>query len=1117
MAFDNFSFLRTKFPSLAFLGSKAEQYVQSDPNSSLLKAGMLGESLVNLIYTYTKEPLPPEKYNNAKGRINNLHFKRFLSDDMANFLHKIREMRNKAAHEGFSSQGVAKIILQMTFSVSQWFMKVYGDPNFQFQRFVDPVEEQVQSVIKKTEESSGQKLDEEHKERELIEQDRLRAGTHTVQDREKIKAASIQASLKRPKDERETRMLIDMQLQEVGWEADTENLRYAKGARPEKGRNLAIAEWPTKPVTADNRGKCYADYALFIGLKLVGFIEAKAFDKDISTVIDDQCKFYASHVRKEDEQYAEDNFGGYRVPFVFAANGRSYLEQYKEKSGIWALDLRRSDAKAQALRGWPSPQNLLEKLAEDVDIAVKRLQEEPLDALLDPDGLNLRPYQVDAVRAVEKSILNGQEKILLAMATGTGKTRTVLGIIYRMLKSGRFNRILYLVDRNSLGEQTQDVFSEVRLERKMPLSSIYNIRKLGDLDEDIVSVSVQVSTVQSMVRRILNYEADGDGAKPAVGDFDLVIIDEAHRGYILDKELSDEEMLYSDQKDFQSKYRSVVDYFSAVKVAMTATPAMHTVTIFGEPVYTYSYRQAVMDGMLVDFDAPHVIKTKLSESGIHYQKGEELEYYDLVSQTVDTMHLDDELNFDVEQFNKTVITENFNREVLKTVAADIDPESPDVEGKTLIYAVNDAHADQVVNILREIYSESGLDNDAIVKITGRTGDGDQKKIREQIRRFKSERYPSIVVTVDLLTTGIDIPQITRLVFLRAVKSRILFEQMLGRATRLCPEIGKDHFEIYDAVGACEAMNSFTNMKPVVQKPNESFSELIERLKTADSDDEAKFQAEAVIAKLRRKQKVMDEEAIAHFKDLSGKTPEEFIRTAAHQNSPALVKQFLIENEEYVKALDRIKARKGHIVVVSHDEDELTAHERLYLGNYGEKYEHPEDYLEAFDRYLKENRESVEILNLICTRPRDLSRQSLKSLLAKLDEAGFSKQQLSSALKSINTATDEEMSFDIISIVRNIAINEPLEDHKAKVMRAVKELKQRHHFSKQEENWLKRFEQILLNDDMAVLNAETLDTDVRFKSQGGFKRINTKYFEGKLSSYLDEFNDIMFNEHGKASL
>ncbi len=161
--------------------------------------------------------------------------------------------------------------------------------------------------------------------------------------------------------------------------------------------------------------------------------------------------------------------------------------------------------------------------------------------------------------------------------------------------------------------------------------------------------------------------------------------------------------------------------------------------------------------------------------------------------------IDDELNFDVDDFNKTVISESFNRTVLEEIAKDIDPSDRE-SGKTLIYAVNDAHADMVVAILKEIYGEMGIDTSAIMKITGSIENGDQKKIRAVVKRFQNEQYPSIVVTVDLLTTGVDVPSITKLVFLRRVKSRILYEQMLGRATRLCAEIHKNHFEIYDAVG-----------------------------------------------------------------------------------------------------------------------------------------------------------------------------------------------------------------------------------------------------------------------------------------------------------------------------
>lgn len=142
------------------------------------------------------------------------------------------------------------------------------------------------------------------------------------------------------------------------------------------------------------------------------------------------------------------------------------------------------------------------------------------------------------------------------MATGTGKTRTVLGMIYRFLKTNRFRRILFLVDRTSLGEQASDVFKEVKLEDLMTLDDIYNIKGLEDKNID-KETRIQVATVQSMVKRILYNDSE---TKPAVTDYDLIIIDEAHRGYILDKEMSDTEILYRDQRDYQSKYRSVIEY-----------------------------------------------------------------------------------------------------------------------------------------------------------------------------------------------------------------------------------------------------------------------------------------------------------------------------------------------------------------------------------------------------------------------------------------------------------------------------------------------------------------------------------------------------------------------------
>ena len=570
-------------------------------------------------------------------------------------------------------------------------------------------------------------------------------------------------------------------------------------------------------------------------------IEAKANYKNISSVIDYQCKDYERNICAEDEKYLIGTWDKYQVPFIFATNGRCYTAQLETMSGIWVQDLRKEDNAPKALRGWISPNGILELLEKNIQAGDENLQKMPLDLLCDKDGLNLREYQLKSVQAVESAVIAGQKNILLAIATDTGKTRTILGIIYRFLKSGRFRRILFLVDRNSLGEQAQDVFHEVKLEDLMTLEQIYNVKKLG---EKIFAkeTRIQISTVQSMVRRILYNE---DNVQPSVTDYDLIIIDEAHRGYILDKEISAEENIFANQQDYRSKYRNVIEYFDAVRIALTATPALHTTQIFGAPIFKYSYREAVIDGYLVDHDAPHILQTKLSVEGIHYKQGDNIAIYDpATGEITNSELLEDELNFDIENFNRQVVNENFNRAVLEEIAKDIDP---DARGKTLIYAVDDKHADLIVKILKEFYSAKGASTEAVLKITGSVGD--KRRINDAIRRFKNERYPSIVVTVDLLTTRIDVPQIDKLIFMRRVKSRILFEQMPGRATRLCPEICKTHFEIYDAVGVYESLEQFSEMNPVVVNPAETFKSLLEKLKVAKNATQIQQQINQLLGKL----------------------------------------------------------------------------------------------------------------------------------------------------------------------------------------------------------------------------------------------------------------------------
>lgn len=1083
----NFEFLNSHFPVLANFGELAEKYLYSDSNSCLMKLGMIGETIVNLCFTYDKIPLPYD--NTAANRINDLFREGMITRDLKDVLHALRINRNKATHENYASVADGKALIQMAYSLCEWFMQTYGDWNYQNQPFVMPSD--TPGPV------SSNRQNEKAYEDELLKEAEKTAATAPAVEKEVRKKRAGMAASQRIKSEAETRYLIDEQLRKVGWEADTDKLRYSKGTRPTKGRNIAIAEWPTDS-TVGNRG--YVDYALFVDMQMVATVEAKAIHKDIPSVIDYQCKDYSRNIRSADKAYQIGTWGNYKVPLTFATNGRPYLEQYDTKSGIWFLDLRQPDNAPKALRGWISPTGILELLDKDIAARNQDLREMPYDLLRDKDGLNLREYQIRAIEAAETAIINGQLNILLAMATGTGKTRTILGMIYRFLKTGRFRRILFLVDRTSLGEQASDVFKEVKLEDLMTLDDIYNIKGLDDKGIDR-ETRIQVATVQSMVKRILYNNED---TMPAVSDFDLVIIDEAHRGYILDKEMGEDEILYRDQLDYQSKYRSVVEYFDAVKIALTATPALQTTKIFGEPVFKYTYREAVIEGYLVDHDAPHELTTKLSKEGIHYKAGDTVVLYDPVTGEVTNSELlEDELDFDVDAFNRQVITEPFNRTVLTEIARDIDPESPDVQGKTLIYAVNDDHADLIVKILKEIYAETGVDNDAIMKITGSVGGGNRKKVHDAIKRFKNERFPSVVVTVDLLTTGIDVPEITTLVFMRRVKSRILFEQMMGRATRLCPEIHKTHFEIYDPVGVYDSLEAVNTMKPVVANPSATFEQLLEGLEVLDDEGQVQNQIDQIIAKLQRKKRHIDSKTIEHFVSMTGgQDPTQFIDDIQRRN-PADAKNRLIANTELFKMLGQFKPDMRRPVVISDHGDELIEHNRGY--GCGSK---PEDYLDAFADYIKTNLNEITALNIVCTRPRELTREGLRSLRLTLDREGFTTQQLNTAISQM---TNEEITADIISLIRRYAIGSTLISHEARIRRAVDKLKKAHKFSKQELNWITRMEKYLMEE--SVLNVTVFDEDGRFKAQGGFAKIN-KVFGNKLESIILELNEYLYDDGGE---
>ncbi len=1101
----NFEYLKRYWPALAQIGASAESYLFSDPNACLYKLGMFGERLILEIFAFEHIP-EPETNNTHSNRIRLLKQEGLIPKKIDDILFALRKTRNNAVHSGADSVDDAKTLLQMTYNLSTWFMEVYGDWGYIAADFIMPEQEvfpDYEAIIKEQEE----KIAVLSQQVEAVSTETSAKSTNERAKKGETVSESMELS------EAETRYLIDEQLRKYGWEADTNNLRYSKGTRPQKGKNLAIAEWPTDSKVSKNG---YADYALFVGLQLVGIVEAKKVNIDIPSVIDFQCKDYARMIKPEHNDYVINQWGSYKVPFVFATNGRKYLKQIETKSGIWFLDLREGSNAPKALQGWISPQGFMEQLEKDILTANFTLQNTPFDLLRDPDGLNLREYQIRAIEAAENAVLAGKQTVLLSMATGTGKTRTILGMIYRFIKSDRFKRVLFLVDRTALGEQAADVFKEVKIEELMTLDSIYSIKGLDEKEIE-KETKIHIATVQSLVKRILYSESD---TMPSVTDYDLIVVDEAHRGYILDKEMSESEMLYRNQDDYISKYRTVIEYFDAVKVALTATPALHTTEIFGKPVFNYSYREAVIDGYLVDHDAPHSIKTKLRIEGISYKKGEQLVIYDpITGEVLNSEELEDDMKFEIDSFNRKVITEPFNRTVLNEIAWDLNP---DGQEKTLIYAVDDKHADLIVKILKEIYSEGGVDNDAVMKITGSVAGGNKKKISEAIKRFKNEAYPKIVVTVDLLTTGIDVPQIVNLVFMRRIKSRILFEQMLGRATRPCPSIGKTNFEIYDPVGVYESLQEVSNMKPVVSNPNTSFEDLLNGLTMAKTADEKSYLIDTIVAKLQRKRFSVSEKALEHFIYLTeGQSIDSFAKSIRSNKKSAELAETvvnpivtptelsdivdaIISHKEAFIVLDKDKMRHKRSVIIDNHPDEVVERTR----GYGEGQK-PEDYLESFKTFITNNMNNIVALKTVCTRPSELTRESLKGLKLELDRHDFTESQLNTAWKEM---TNQDIVADIIAFIRQQVLGSTLISHETRVKNAFAKLKLNHRFNKTQLDWLGRIEKVMLEE--TVLDMQIFEIGA-FKNAGGFNIIDRR-FGGKLNDIIVELNRYLYEDGGNVA-
>lgn len=1114
----NFAHLQEHDEQLLRIGMLAERYFAEDPNTCLLKLRQLAEILAQTTASYVGIFLQPEE--NQYQLLGRLRDQGILPEDIFQLFGEIRRSGNAANHALQGDHRAALSMLKIAWQLGLWFHRTFKDASFKGRPFIPPSppkdeseelradlealsktlaeyqathEEQAQQLqslaaqlqASQSEQSFWEQMAAEVEAEKIELNLRLTArqeaaATQTPKAVASMVTASAKAATHLHLDEAETRLLIDDQLRQVGWLADSEKLRYSNGARPEKGKNMAIAEWPTESGPAD--------YVLFVGLTPMASVEAKRKNVNVSGSLVQATRYSQGFKPSPETQSHPQHWGAKeacRLPFVFSSNGRPYLRQLETHSGIWFRDLRRPDNLSHALQGWFTPEGLTALLKRDEDAAHQALATETFDY-----GFLVRFYQRLAILETEGAISRGVREILLAMATGTGKTKTCIALIYRLLKTKRFRRILFLVDRSALGEQAANAFKDTRMENLNTFADVFGIKEIDEQKPDS-ETAVHIATIQGMVQRVL-YPSE-ENPPPAVDQYDCIIVDECHRGYLLDRELSETELTFRSFDDYVSKYRRVLDYFAAVKIGLTATPALHTTEIFGPPVYTYSYREAVIDGFLVDHEPPFKIKTELSEQGIVWNAGDEVQVYKSDTSEIELHTTPDQITIEIENFNRKVITEPFNRVVCEYLAQEIDPAAP---GKTLIFCATDVHADLVVKLLKEAFKKryGTVDDDAVMKITG-TAD----KPLKLIRQYKNEIYPNVAVTVDLLTTGIDVPKISNLVFLRRVNSRILFDQMMGRATRLCDEIEKESFRIFDAVGIYESIQGMTAMRPVVVDPNISFTQLTQELSTAPTEEARALVRDQLVAKIQRKKRHLSETARQDFETAAGMPPDAFI---AHLRAMPLaeVATWFTENPGLGEILDRKNDRPSQPVFISHHPDSL----REVKQGFGST-DKPEDYLEAFKNFVNSSGNQIPALVTVVTRPQELTRKQLRDLQYELDKAGFSETNLSAAWSKMN---NHQIAASIIGYIRQAAIGDPLIPFAERVDHALQSMLATRNWTQPQREWLKKLAaQTKAN---RVVDRAALDEDhLIFKTEGGgFKRLN-KIFDDKLDQVLKHFNDSVW--------
>ncbi len=881
--------------------------------------------------------------------------------------------------------------------------------------------------------------------------------------------------------ERQTRLhRIDPRLKASGWWiVDAGSLDAARpGAR-------AIREYET--------ANGPADYALFDDDRCLGVAEAKKLTLGPQGVLV-QAERYSKAIDQTPRYQGE-----YGAPFLYATNGEV----------LWFHDVRHALNRSRQVSGFHTPNALNELLTRDFDRELAGLAELPMND-------RMRPYQCEASEAIEQALRERKRKMLVAMATGTGKTLMTVHEVYRLMKSGVARRVLFLVDRRALAAQTVRAFASFEAEPGLKFDKLYEVYsqrfQRGDFEDEkgfdpkvlptkyltdpqLGQAFVYVSTIQRMTINLFGKDAvfnpgddpideDADKLDIPIHAFDLIVADECHRGYS-SKELS--------------VWRNTLDHFDAVKIGLTATPAAHTTAYFENVVYRYEYERAVREGYLVDYDVVS-INSNVRMNGVFLEEGAQVEAVDPMSGVKQLDLLEDERAFDSSKIEHEITAPDSNRRILEEVKkyAEAHQEETGRFPKTLIFADNDlphtSHADQLVNTARDIF---GQGDSFVAKITGRVD-----RPLQRIREFRNRPKPSVVVSVDMLTTGVDIPDLEFLVFLRPVKSRILFEQMLGRGTRKGERYpDKSHFVVFDCFDGT-LLAYFRNSTAMTAEPLEAdgktISQIIEEIwQNRDRD----YNVRRLVRRLQRIDKQMSGDARELFARF---VPDGDVGRFAEDVQALLRESFtdtmkILKDHDFQKLLVDYPRPPRTFFVAAGVEDNVSS-EWLIRASTGQEFK-PADYLRAFEVFVRTNADHVEAISILLSRPQVWGSQALRDLREALSQTPehFTEDNLQRAFQLAH----HKALIDIISMVKRAALDtSPLYTAEERVGQAVEQVTAGRHLTDDQTKWIEYIRQHLVAN--LSIDRDDFDNVPVLLNRGGWRKADS-VFEGDLADILEDLN------------